>query len=204
MHPHDVLRRISHLLLVAACLWPSGAAAQAMFVWKDARGDLHFADYRAHPGYERYELPPVRPQAYRYDPAWLDRSWAWDADILRAGRKLEVSPALVKAVIHAESAFDPDARSRKGASGLMQLMPVTARQMGVQDPFDPAQNILGGTRYLKHLMGRFGDLELAVAAYNAGPEAVRRHRGVPPYRETRSYVRNVIGLYQQYRRDFTR
>ena len=203
MQAISVLYRISCLLLLAGCLWPAGAAAQ-MYAWKDANGDLHFTDTPRHKGYKPYEPPPLRPQAASYDPSWLGRSWAWDADILRAGRKLEVSPALVKAVIHAESAFDPDATSRKGARGLMQLMPVTARQMGVADPLDPAQNILGGTRYLKHLMGRFGDLELAVAAYNAGPEAVRRHGGVPPYRETRSYVRNVIGLYQQYRRDFTR
>jgi soluble lytic murein transglycosylase len=201
--PLTALRRASCLLLLAGCLWPAGAAAQ-MYFWQDERGDLHFTDQPRHKGFQRYEPPPLRPQAARYDPTWLGRSWAWDADILRAGRKHEISPALVKAVIHAESAFDPDARSRRGASGLMQLMPLTARQMGVADPFDPAQNIQGGTRYLKHLIGRFGDLELAVAAYNAGPEAVRRHRGVPPYRETRSYVRNVIGLYQQYRRDFTR
>jgi soluble lytic murein transglycosylase-like protein len=203
MYAIRALCRASCLLLLAACLRPAAAAAQ-MYYWQDERGDLHFTDQPRHAGFKRYELPPMRPQAARYDPSWLGRSWAWDADIMRAGRKLEVSPALVKAVIHAESAFDPDARSRRGAGGLMQLMPVTAREMGVHDRFDPAQNILGGTRYLKDLMLRFGDVELAVAAYNAGPEAVRRHGGVPPYRETRTYVRNVIGLYQQYRRDFTR
>jgi soluble lytic murein transglycosylase len=203
MHANPTLRRAFCLLLLAGCLWPVPAAAQVYF-WQDDNGDLHFADAPRHAGFKRYELPPLQPRAARYDPSWLNRRWAWDADILRAGRKHEISPALVKAVIHAESAFDPDATSRKGASGLMQLMPVTARQMGVADPFDPAQNVMGGTRYLKQLLGRFGDLELAVAAYNAGPEAVKRHQGVPPYRETRSYVRNVIGLYQQYARDFTR
>jgi soluble lytic murein transglycosylase len=194
---------IARLLLLAACLWPAAAGAE-MYAWTDKNGDMHFSDAPRHAGYKRYEPPPIRPQAARYDPRWLGRAWAWDADILRAGRKHEVSPALIKAVIHAESAFDPDATSRVGAGGLMQLMPVTAREMGVRDRFDPAQNISGGTRYLKHLMGRFGDLELAVAAYNAGPEAVRRHGGVPPYRETRAYVRNVLGLYKQYRRDFAR
>jgi soluble lytic murein transglycosylase len=197
------LRRVLPLLLLGACLLADRAAAQ-MYWWEDGEGNLHFTDAPRHGGYRRYEPPPIRPRAGRHDPSWLRRSWAWDADILRAGRKLEVSPALVKAVIHCESAFDPDAVSHRGASGLMQLMPTTARQMGVGDPFDPAENILGGTRYLKHLLGRFGEVELAVAAYNAGPEAVRQHRGVPPFRETRSYVRNVIGLYQQYRRDFAR
>jgi soluble lytic murein transglycosylase len=203
MSSKPTLRRTLSVLLLAACLGPARAGAE-IYAWKDENGDLHFADERLHAGYTRYELPPIRPRAGRYDPSWLGRSWAWDADILRAGRRHEISPALIKAVIHAESAFDPDATSRVGASGLMQLMPVTAREMGVADRFDPAQNILGGTRYLKHLMGRFGDLELAVAAYNAGPEAVKRHGGVPPYRETRTYVRNVLGLYKQYRRDFAR
>lgn len=203
MHTLRTFRRAGCLLLLAACLGPASARAQ-MYYWQDARGDLHFTDQPRHSGFKRYELPPMRPQAARYDPSWLGRSWAWDADIKRAGRRCEVEPALVKAVIHAESAFDPDARSRRGAGGLMQLMPVTAHRMGVADRFNPAQNILGGTRYLKDLMERFGDVELAVAAYNAGPEAVRRHGGVPPYRETRTYVRNVIGLYQQYRRDFAR
>jgi len=203
MRPKNAFEHFARALLLAACLCPAGAAAE-MYAWKDSNGDMHFTDTPRHAGYKRYEPPPIRPQAARYDPRWLGRSWAWDADILRAGRKHEVSPALIKAVIHAESAFDPDATSRVGAGGLMQLMPVTAREMGVRDRFNPAQNITGGTRYLKHLMGRFGDLELAVAAYNAGPEAVRRHGGVPPYRETRAYVRNVLGLYKQYRSEFAR
>lgn len=105
-----------------------------------------------------------------------------------------LSPRLVQAVMQVESGYNPKAVSRKGAMGLMQLMPETARELRVGDPFDPEQNIRGGTSYLRQLMGRFGSLELALAAYNAGPTAVTRHAGVPPYPETRNYVRKVLGL----------
>ncbi|HTF95935.1 MAG TPA: lytic transglycosylase domain-containing protein, partial [Cellvibrio sp.] len=111
-----------------------------------------------------------------------------------------VDPALVRAVIHAESNFNPLARSRKGAMGLMQLMPGTARDMGVQDASNAAQNIEGGVKYLAWLLKRFkGDITLATAAYNAGPGAVDRHRGVPPYEETKTYVFRVNILHQRYK-----
>lgn len=111
-----------------------------------------------------------------------------------------LDPAFVKAVIAAESAFDPRATSPKGAMGLMQLMPSTADKLGVRDPFDPEQNVEAGIRYLKALIGRFhGDLSMALAAYNAGPEAVRRWGGIPPYQETRRYVATVLRLYEEFR-----
>jgi soluble lytic murein transglycosylase-like protein len=106
-----------------------------------------------------------------------------------------VDPALIEAIIASESAFDSQAISNAGARGLMQLMPQTAAALGVTDSFDAAQNVAAGTRYLRSLLDRFGNVELAVAAYNAGPNAVRRFGGIPPYEETRSYVRNVLASY---------
>jgi soluble lytic murein transglycosylase-like protein len=108
-----------------------------------------------------------------------------------------LDPALVRAVVSVESGFRPEAVSPKGAQGLMQLMPATARDLGIADPLDPAANVDGGSRYLSQLVARYdGDLAKALAAYNAGMGAVARHRGVPPYAETRQYVRKVLGRYQ--------
>lgn len=108
-----------------------------------------------------------------------------------------LDPKLVRAMIQVESGYNHRARSHKGAMGLMQLMPGTASRYQVGDPYDPDENVRGGTRYLRHLIDRFpGQLELAVAAYNAGPGAVERYNGIPPYRETRDYVRRVLALYQ--------
>jgi soluble lytic murein transglycosylase-like protein len=114
-----------------------------------------------------------------------------------AAKKHGLDPALVLAVVQVESGFRPDAISPKGAQGLMQLMPKTAAGLGVADAFDPAQNLDGGARYLRQLVTRYeGDLTKALAAYNAGEGAVAKHRGVPPYAETRAYVKNVLRRYQ--------
>ena len=120
--------------------------------------------------------------------------------VLQASQQYGVDPALVRAIIHAESAFRVAAKSHKGAVGLMQLMPKTAAELGVNDRLDPQQNIQGGVKYLSQLLDRFnGNTELATAAYNAGPGAVSRYGGVPPYAETKAYVKRVAILAERYR-----
>ena len=125
----------------------------------------------------------------------------YDSVIREASNRYGVGFELIKAVIHAESAFDPLALSRKGAQGLMQLMPETARSLGVRNAFDPRENVLAGTRYLREMLERYNhDLKLSLAAYNAGPTTVDRTGGVPPYSETRNYIRRVTNLMRSYGR----
>lgn len=120
--------------------------------------------------------------------------------VKRSAEQWHVDPALVQAIIAIESGFDSRATSPTGAAGLMQLEPATAAGLGVGNPYDPAQNIWGGTRYIRGLLDRFhGNLRLAVAAYNAGPNAVERYGGIPPYAETNAYVRKVLDAYQTYK-----
>lgn len=122
----------------------------------------------------------------------------YDAVVQAAAARYGVDADLIHAVIQAESDYDPNCRSGAGALGLMQLMPGTARGLGVGNPLDPAANIDGGTRYLRRQLDRFHEVDLAVAAYNAGPGAVARYAGVPPYRETQAYVRRVMqNLWQR-------
>jgi soluble lytic murein transglycosylase-like protein len=122
----------------------------------------------------------------------LPAAIAYNDAIAEAAHLYQLDPNLIRAIIRAESAFNPFAVSRAGAQGLMQLMPAVAEELNVLDPFDPRQNIFGGARYLRWLLDRNGgNLDLAVASYNAGPGAVDRYHGIPPYRETRNYVRKV-------------
>jgi soluble lytic murein transglycosylase-like protein len=134
------------------------------------------------------------PAAAPVPPEQIDSLVQQNADIW------QVDPALIKSVIANESSFNANATSPAGAQGLMQLMPETAASLGVRNPYDPAQNVAGGTRYLRSLLDRFkGDTRLAVAAYNAGPGAVEKYGDVPPYTETQNYVQNVLGSLNRYR-----
>jgi soluble lytic murein transglycosylase-like protein len=130
----------------------------------------------------------------------LDRFTRYDLHIRQAATLYQIPEELVRAVIKVESDYDPRAVSRANARGLMQLIPPTAERMLVTDLFDPRQNIFGGVRYLRVLANLFnGDLELTIAAYNAGEGAVIRHGGIPPYEETRNYVARVLAYYRHYR-----
>lgn len=123
----------------------------------------------------------------------------YQSHINRAAKKYALDTALISAIIHAESSFNPNALSKVGAQGLMQLMPITAKSLGVSKPFNVEQNINGGALYLKKMLTRFkGDIALATAAYNAGPTAVAKYKGIPPYKETKAYVKRVAILYQRY------
>ncbi|NMA28166.1 MAG: lytic transglycosylase domain-containing protein [Burkholderiales bacterium] len=132
--------------------------------------------------------------ASRPDPA------QFDGFIREASQKWNVDESLIRAVIKQESGFDPRATSWCGAQGLMQLMPETAAGLGVKDSYDPQQNIMGGTRYLRSLLDRFdGNISKALAGYNAGPGAVEKHGGIPPYQETQHYVANVLEFYRVFK-----
>lgn len=142
----------------------------------------------------------IGPPASKAPPA----DDTYDRVIAQLARRHGVQAGLVKAVIAAESAFDRKAVSRAGAQGLMQLMPNTASELGVIAPFQAYENIDGGVRYLRLMLDRYGDVHRALAAYNAGPKAVDRYGGIPPYRETQAYVTRVLTYYRGYAREFTR
>jgi soluble lytic murein transglycosylase-like protein len=191
------------LLLAISLLGLPAAARSPLHTWTDSEGVLHVEDAPPPPRARtapRKAVPPAEagtPQK-RGERWWEKRTDAPPDEIDRAAAKHNIPAELVRAVIWAESAGDASAISTAGAIGLMQLMPRTAGQMYVEDPVDPAQNIMGGTRYLRWLANQFnGDMILTLAAYNAGPDAVRKYGGVPPFEETRQYVKRVIAYYQQ-------
>ncbi len=128
----------------------------------------------------------------------VSRTSRYDSIVTSKSLKYNIEPSLISAVIKVESNWNSRAVSQKGAKGLMQLMPATAREMNVGNPFNPEENIDGGTKYLRYLLDRFnGDLELALAAYNAGPASIRKYGGIPPIRETQLYVKQVLKIYNR-------
>lgn len=150
----------------------------------------------------RYTLEngPTKFQKYPGQKPLCPRETRYHPIILAASMKYNVDPALVKAIIKAESGYNPTAVSKKGAVGLMQLMPATANVLGVEDLFNPEHNINGGVKYLRQLINRFaGNLELAVAAYNSGIGSVSKYEGIPPYKATRYYVKTVLKYYRCYK-----
>jgi len=145
------------------------------------------------------------PVVYRLPSKYLHKKdHLFHPIILKAAIRYEIDPALVKAIIMAESGYNPNAVSKRGAKGLMQLMPDTAEALGVEDIFNPRQNISGGVRYFKQLVNRFdGDIKLALAAYNAGSRKVRHYQGVPPFKATHHYIKKVFKFYQLYKDQMT-
>ncbi len=142
------------------------------------------------------EMPVSKPKTLPQNYTGSANPKTWDDAITHTAKTVGVDEHLIHAVIHTESAYNPNAVSRAGAEGLMQLMPATAESLGVKDSFNPEQNIWGGASYLKQMLDRYnGDLIKALAAYNAGPEAVDRHNGIPNYKETQAYVPKVLNYY---------
>lgn len=169
-------------------------ASAQIYSWRDASGSLVLSNIKPSSGQplQAYAVPSSEGvRATRYVPA--DRTASYDDLIVEHARKNNVRPSLVRAVIQVESGFNPTAYSNKGAMGLMQLMPATAREFGVRNAFNPEENVRAGVAYLKQLLNRYdGNEQLALAAYNAGPGAVDKHgQSIPPYQETRSYVSKV-------------
>ena len=197
-----VMKVLSASLVLVAAL--SSMALAQVYKWVDEDGIVTYSNI-APP--EEGEFDVLRFPCYAADPKCRSVSWekvplntrSFRTEIRSAARFNAVEESLIRAIIHAESAYQPDAVSPKGAQGLMQLMPATAAELAVGNPFDPADNISGGALYLAQLLDEFnGNVELAAAAYNAGPSAVYKYDGVPPYDETQEYVRRIKILHRRY------
>ena len=181
------------VLLILAAKAPCLAQPDIYF-YIDEDGNYHYSNVPTSDRYIPSELDFYADPPMRHDPA----ADTYDDIIRDAAGTYGVDFALIKAVIKAESDFNPEAVSRKGAQGLMQIMPANFESFELHNPFDPEENIRAGTRYLKHLIERYeNDLHLALAAYNAGPGTVDRYRDIPPFRETQGYVRRVLTYYDR-------
>jgi soluble lytic murein transglycosylase len=189
--------QLSRVIILSFLLWPVVSGAD-IYRYVDGDGVVHFSNTQPDEKFTLYlrEGPKAAPRA----PASAIPEASWMTGYVdRFSRANDLPPALVHAIIKAESNGQRKAVSRKGAMGVMQLMPFTSKRLRVADPFDPIENIEGGVKYIKELLVTFeGNLTNTVAAYNAGPAAVRKYGGVPPYQETRLYVRRVMDLYRQY------
>lgn len=198
-----LLMHYSSLMLLFAVVFQSPVQAE-IYKFVDDNGVVNYTNI-APPGDQAFQI--LRFPCYASDPKCRGVSWekvalntsAFNTEIHTSAQQNAVEESLIRAIIHAESAYQPDAVSPKGAQGLMQLMPATQDELDVTDPFNPAANIAGGTRYLSELMQQFhGDIDLVAAAYNAGAGAVEKYGGVPPYEETKEYVRRVKILHRRY------
>lgn len=193
------------ILLIVLSLFGSTSLWAEVYRYTDENGIVHYTSKRpaGQKNVKTFSFPCYASDVTCNQVDWenipLNRS-AFADEIQAAAEVFTVDDALIRAIIHAESAYQPDALSPKGAQGLMQLMPETQKDLQIVDVFDPINNIEGGTLYLARLLKQFDqDVELAAAAYNAGPGAVQQYGGVPPYKETREYVRRIKILYRRYR-----
>jgi len=187
---------VSAIFIIAFLFFSQVPALHAdIYMYRDANGVLHFTNVPTSPNYEIY----VKERVKRRDNT--HSSTQYDHLITRASRRHGVSFSILKAIIRAESGFNPRAVSKKGAMGLMQIMPENVQILRINDPFDPWDNIRGGAQYFKEMLNRYsGQLPLALAAYNAGPTAVDQYNNIPPYPETRQYVKKVLKFYNAYRK----
>ncbi len=183
---------ISFAIGVVIILFIIDVSSGDIYRYRDKNGVWHFTNIKNDKRYKLYIRTSLKKPA--------DYIREYSTIINQASRRFGIESSLIKAVIKAESDFDYKAVSRKGARGLMQLMPKTMDQMEVKDPFNPEENIFGGTRYLSLLLERFNnDKKLALAAYNAGPERVEEYQGVPPFPETKSFISKVLNYYFKYK-----
>ena len=191
--------------LVLLILLTADFSAAGIYRYEDENGVIHFSNCPRDPKFKLYireskDDVGVEPGEAAPSLSLID-SKNFDYLISEFAKKYEIEFALIKAMIRAESGFNPNAISRKGAKGLMQLMPGTALRMNVSNVFNPKENIEGGVRYFKYLLSLFNnDLRLSLAAYNAGENIVAQLGTIPPYRETVDYVRKVLSFYQSYRK----
>ncbi len=196
-------RQVNHwlgiLIFLCLTLLPGAGARADIYVYVDHQGVMHFTNTPTSSNYKVYMKETHREERSAEPRPWFSIE-SYDDVIAEAARLHGLSPYLLKAMIHVESYFNPKAVSKKGAMGLMQIMPDNLGPLNINDPFDPWENIMGGARYFRAMLERFNfQLPLALAAYNAGPSAVERYNDIPPYKETEDYVKKVMRFFRIYK-----